>query len=75
MDKLGYLSTMNNLLPCPFCGKTNTLDMYDNTEDEAFADYPMYRIVCNATRNNGCGGSSGYKDSKVGAIALWQSRK
>lgn len=59
---------MEKLKPCPFCGKSTTLDL---DISELFSDYA---IVCDYNEG-GCGASSGYRDSEEKAVAIWNRRK
>lgn len=68
------------LLPCPFCGRTDTVFIYDNNEmqmlcmdDDDYDENPEYLVGCDALYG-GCGSSSGYKKTKEEAIQLWNTR-
>lgn len=55
-----------NLLPCPFCGKTEPIVQL-NKEDHQF------QIICNV-KDGGCGSSCGFEETKDEAIKLWNTR-
>lgn len=64
------------LLPCPFCGKTETLCI---TREPYYWDNILkgyqYQVVCDASGNNGgCGSSCGFKDSMTEAKEAWNRR-
>lgn len=64
------------LLPCPFCGKTETLCI---TREPYYWDNILkgyqYQVVCDASGNNGgCGSSCGFKDSMTEVKEAWNRR-
>lgn len=64
------------LLPCPFCGKTETLCI---TREPYYWDNTLkgyqYQVVCDASCDNGgCGSSCGFKDSITEAKEAWNRR-
>lgn len=68
------------LLPCPFCGKKDTVFIYDSNEmqmlhmdDDNYDQNPEYLVSCDSLYG-GCGGSSGYKKTKGEAAQLWNAR-
>lgn len=60
------------LKPCPFCGKTTSveIDRYSEYDDNYTS---QYAVICNHNKG-GCGSVSGYKNSKTEAIELWNTR-
>ena len=77
---------LNHLLPCPFCGKTDSLVLWNGNTEEYELSTPqganIYEednctdslcIVCDVFKY-GCGASSGFSITKVNAIAKWQKR-
>lgn len=77
---------MNELKPCPFCGKTvagfasakeeEDCKFFEDSERcEAFVynGCPCIKIVCNMQKG-GCGASTGYCWSQADAIEKWNKR-
>lgn len=75
------------LIPCPFCGKVETVEYTNAGEcgacakaslDNTCCDFEpegcsMVAVVCNVNRG-GCGASSGYAFSFEGAAKKWNAR-
>jgi hypothetical protein len=70
------------LLPCPFCGKIETIRIQSSSEyeDECWGEVldndEQYHIVCNATKPigpGGCGASTGFFNSEEKAIDSWNT--
>lgn len=68
------------LKPCPFCGKTEYLNLYHNEGEDLGDSYvhESYTINCNAAGNvdeiRGCGATSGYRKTMVEAVEQWNRR-
>lgn len=77
---------MENLKPCPFCGKSvaefgtkKEMEECKNFESDRCPAYEIdecrgVRIVCNVLKG-GCGASTGYTFDKEKAIWMWNERK
>ena len=76
----------NQLLKCPFCGKTDFVKLADeNTvnlltpDDEEYTKYPLSVVICamaeHAGDKGGCGSSSGYYLDPKDAIMAWNRRE
>lgn len=63
------------LLPCPFCGRSDTMCFSNNHEEcDDDIDVPtMYIVVC-SMHDGGCGAHSGYYETKWEAAAAWNRR-
>lgn len=66
------------LLPCPFCGKTDTLIMADDWDDLAVLDVEptsdnSFAVTCDFTAG-GCGAQGGYRKTPEDAEAAWNAR-
>lgn len=61
---------MTELKPCPFCGKTEHLEIVKR-EDSKHPKH--YFATCDIT-SGGCGGIGGYRFSKQEAIEAWNQR-
>lgn len=66
------------LLPCPFCGKTDTLIMADDWDDLAVLDVEptsdnSFAVTCDFTAG-GCGAQGGYRKTPEDAEAAWNTR-
>lgn len=66
------------LLPCPFCGKSETLDVvtgreFMDDEQEFWPHSDSYAVVCDASTGGkgGCGAIGGFADTEQGAIMKW----
>jgi hypothetical protein len=71
-DKLTAVGV--ELLPCPFCGKTEPVRRCDNNEDDSNAGNDLaYAVVCDFNLD-GCGGSSGYAEKPSEAVRKWNER-
>lgn len=55
---------MAELKPCPFCGKTNIFVCKEDGE---------YQVVCDFSQE-GCGASSGFRESMKKAVEVWNRR-
>ena len=76
---------MENLKPCPFCGKSvaefvtiKELEECKHFEDDACPAYEpsecaVKKIVCDFNQG-GCGASTGYASSEDKLIELWNRR-
>lgn len=62
--------TKDDLLPCPFCGKSEPVRL-ESYRDEEHKDY--FYIVCSVIKG-GCGGMSGYFKTRLTAYKKWNSR-
>lgn len=66
---------MNNLEPCPFCGRTDKLIINEVRHQLDDIEIKQYQIVCSAAGDNtGCGGSCGFQRSVDEAITAWNRR-
>ena len=81
-DGLGVLRNGMMTLPCPFCGKTKSLEVITgldlmDEEQEFWQHSESYSVVCSAARpggKGGCGAMGGFTDTAVGAVNKWNSR-
>lgn len=70
---------MDELKPCPYCEKKDTLELTSCVELEECANfescdaYPFVCVVCNSNKG-GCGAAGGYSESAEGAIEKWNCR-
>lgn len=70
---------MTELKPCPFCGKTDSLEVSDcgSLEEcgmfEECGEFAYKTVVCNVNKK-GCGATSGYASTKEEAIEKWNTR-
>lgn len=70
---------MNELKPCPFCGKKDTLELTSCVELEECANFescdadPFVCVVCSSDKG-GCGATGVYSDSEQGAFEKWNRR-
>jgi hypothetical protein len=78
-----------DLLPCPFCGKSKTVKILDNSYFD-HGNPEWFRVACDAIRFGGphgvgpsgkrpddavgCGSSTGYRKDKFDAVRLWNTR-
>lgn len=67
---------MEQLKPCPFCGRTNKLIIHEMSQRLDDTDMKQYTVVCNASGDNtGCGANCGYGHfTKQEAIEAWNRR-
>jgi hypothetical protein len=70
------------MLPCPFCGNTESIELTDSKYFYQDDEDIEYEIICSAERNvvenickDGCGASSGFSPTQFGAIEKWNTRK
>ena len=68
---------MEELKPCPFCGKKDNLRVATEKEitgdDHGLTDY--FAVYCgNTCMDIGCHATGGYSNSEEGAIARWNRR-
>lgn len=61
----------DDLKPCPFCGRTDTVEM---TETQLEQNLVSYRVVCSRFIG-GCGASSGSTIAISTTVDQWNSRK
>ena len=67
------------LKPCPFCGKTEIVVLDANEIEESDADSerwvpdPCYAAVC-SFNEQGCGATSGYRETPELAAEVWNQR-
>lgn len=63
-----------DLLPCPFCGKLETIIMVDVPAEKHERVYLLYRVVCSFV-NGGCGASTGWNhETPEDAAKEWNTR-
>ena len=67
---------MEQLKPCPFCGRTNKLIIHEVSHLLDGTGIKQYTVVCNASGDNtGCGANCGYWHfTKQEAIEAWNRR-
>ena len=67
---------MEQLKPCPFCGRTNKLIIHEVRHLIDGTGIKQYTVVCNASGDNtGCGANCGYGHfTKQEAIEAWNRR-
>lgn len=65
--------TVEQLLPCPFCGSVTAPKLMDSREINNTADGSHYAVCCRAT-SGGCGAVGGYRWTKQEALNRWQNR-
>ena len=71
---------MADLLPCPFCGRTDTLGVYtwgdieDNYDSASDWDRTHYAVCCDALKD-GCGAVKGKEcETPEEAVEEWNRR-
>ena len=71
---------MNELKPCPFCGRHGTVNVFDRNEmegvrkgEEGYNAHAFYTVCCN-TVEGGCGACGGYYYDKNQTIRAWNRR-
>ena len=70
------------LLPCPFCGKSDTLEVITGSElmdedQEYWQHSESYGVVCSAANpggKGGCGAMGGFSETEAAAVAMWNTR-
>ena len=62
------------LKACPFCGSVIAPRLLTEDELKDNGDPDWYTVCCSATAG-GCGATSGYAQSKDGAIKKWNGRE
>lgn len=70
------------LKPCPFCGKTETLEVITghqlmDEEQEFWPHSESFCVVCDASNPNGkggCGACGGFQSTEPLAIDHWNKR-
>ena len=62
------------LKACPFCGSTKAPRLLTEDELKDNGDPDWYTVCCSAP-DGGCGATSGYAQSKDGAIKKWNRRE
>ena len=66
--------TRGKLMPCPFCGRVQTVGFYTDSDDLGeLEDRNSFAIVCDYNEG-GCGATGGYSSTKGGAIRNWNMR-
>lgn len=70
---------MTELKPCPFCGKSDTLEFTTCAELEACKNFEVcpgsfLAVVCNVNKG-GCGAVSGYDTSIKKVAEKWNRRE
>lgn len=63
---------MSKLKPCPFCGKSIAV-AWCNKDWLDFEKIETYAVSCDMNEG-GCGGSSGFYETKEEAIEAWNRR-
>jgi hypothetical protein len=67
------LEVEQDLKPCPFCGEISPVRVCHASEINDGNISDTYTVICDY-RNGGCGSCSGYRESKLGTIDIWNSR-
>lgn len=66
------------LIPCPFCGLTDSLRVLDENEINEWEEFllknPWYAVLCCSTKE-GCGATGGYRETEVEAVVAWNMRR
>ena len=65
-----FIKEVFELLPCPFCGGIEGLEVIDESKDID----SNHIVVCNRL-NKGCGAQSKYSRTCDGAVKEWNTRK
>lgn len=76
------MNTLQEALPCPFCGKQHTLQVISGQElmgeDQEFWQHSeSFGVVCDASSpdgKGGCGAMGGFKPTEDEAIEAWNTR-
>jgi hypothetical protein len=76
------MTTLQEALPCPFCGKQHTLQVISGQElmdenQEFWQHSESFGVVCDASTpdgKGGCGAMGGFKPTEDEAIEAWNTR-
>ena len=70
-----HVELMDELKPCPHCGKIDTLKCSSANEIEAnnLNDSDNFAVVCSVS-NGGCGAVCGYQRTEAEAVNAWNVR-
>lgn len=76
------MTTLQEALPCPFCGKQHTLQLISGQElmgedQEFWQPSESFGVVCDASQpegKGGCGAMGGFKLTEEEAIEAWNTR-
>ena len=76
------MTTLQEALPCPFCGKQRTLQVISGQElmdenQEFWQHSDSFGVVCDASTpdgKGGCGAMGGFKPTEEEAITAWNIR-
>ena len=76
------MTTLQEALPCPFCGKQHTLQVISGQElmdenQEFWQHSESFGVVCDASMpdgKGGCGAMGGFKPTEDEAIEAWNTR-
>lgn len=76
------MTKTESLLPCPYCGRGDTLRYGCSSEFHEYCDTPLdsdehFAVFCDASKPNGlggCGASAGFARTHEEAAALWNRR-
>ncbi len=76
------MTTLQEALPCPFCGKHHTLQVISGQElmdenQEFWQHSDSFGVVCDASTpdgKGGCGAMGGFKPTEDEAIEAWNTR-
>jgi len=59
------------LLPCPFCGETKELLLWNGEDD--YNNEQVQVVVCDYIKQ-GCGSSGSWEDTEQEAVKAWNTR-
>lgn len=62
------------LKPCPFCGKRNTLKVVSAYEMNEYEFSKNDRAICCNFKDGGCGAHSGYRGTIEACFENWNNR-